>query len=117
MSSILCDEVYKNLLYQQLWTEVEVKRYGEVDIVCGKPSHRLTNDDADDEDMLLEGKEYVYPLQMHQYKGSGLTIEVLGRLFSQLPEKLKRLTLGIVNDDGTIVYYFVYKGVRKPKKN
>ncbi|CAG98961.1 Sen15p [Kluyveromyces lactis] len=124
MNAALCDVVYTNLVYQQLWTETEIINFEDVPIVCGKPSHRLTNDDNDNdadasnsEDIPSDGKEYVYPILMHQYKNSGFSMKSLDHIFSRLPDMIKRLTLGIVNDDGTVVYYFIYKGLRKPKKN
>ncbi|CDO96538.1 unnamed protein product [Kluyveromyces dobzhanskii CBS 2104] len=122
-NTALCNAVFTNLVYQQLWTETKIVDFGDVSVVCGIPSHKLTNDQNDTE---TEGdgqastateKHFVYPILMHQYKNSGLTMNTIDHVFSQLPNTLKRLTLGIVNDDGTIVYYFIYKGLRKPKKN
>ncbi|CCD23707.1 Sen15p NDAI_0C00460 [Naumovozyma dairenensis CBS 421] len=110
--------VRNNLLQFHLWTEVTVAtetlswKESNIRLLTGRPPHKLSNDD---EDVMTE---YVLPVEMSQYKTSYLTLEFLDKIFDNLcPENTKRLTLAIINDDGTTVFYFVYKGIHKPKKN
>lgn len=113
MDNRLCDLVFVDLVHHHLWTETELVKLGDFSIVCGRPSQQLSNDDEAHSD----SKEFVYPILMSQYASSRFSMSHLDHIFSHLPQDAKRLTLGIVNDDGTIVYYFIYKGLRKPKKN
>ena len=55
---------------------------------------------------------------MAQHCAEPLTIECLDRIFAELCDtSTKRILLAIVNDDGTTVFYYVHKGIHKPKKN
>lgn len=111
MDAYLCDAVYLNLLYQQLWNDVKVIEFENQKVVCGVPSHKLSNDDE------TISTEYVYPVLMKQYQSSQFKVRHLKDIFNKLPSAVRRITLAIVSDDGTIVYYFIYKGLQKPKKN
>ncbi|SCW03903.1 LAFE_0H01574g1_1 [Lachancea fermentati] len=103
--------VRNNLVHQQLWTDVDQHELvaDQLYVFSGLPPNKLSNDDE------LLCKEWVIPVELSQYRPGLLTLEVLQSIFDKI--KCKRLTLGITNDDGTVVYYFVYKGLHKPKQN
>ncbi|SCU85722.1 LADA_0D09230g1_1 [Lachancea dasiensis] len=110
-SSIL-DLVKTNLAQQQLWDSVEILKLdvpGECWVVSGMPPHKLSNDDKE-----LE-REWILPVDLQQYRSGNLTLEIADGVFTTLG--CRRIVLGIANDDGTVVYYFMYKGLHKPKKN
>lgn len=103
--------VRNNLVHQQLWNDVQEIKLSEIDlwVMRGMPPHKLSNDDPS-----LEA-EYILPVELSQYNPGELTLKIMSQIFAELG--CKRITLGIANDDGTVVYYFIYKGLHKPKKN
>ncbi|AGO11900.1 AaceriADR135Wp [[Ashbya] aceris (nom. inval.)] len=103
--------VRNNLVHYQQWSGVEVVPLGDREALCGRPAQKLSNDDDE------IGVEYVLPLQLSQYRSSGVTLEALDKVFNQLPASCKRVVLAISSDDGTVVYYTVYQGLRRPRKN
>ncbi|CAI4049506.1 hypothetical protein SUVZ_13G1940 [Saccharomyces uvarum] len=120
--------VKNNLLYFQMWTEVELLqdvlpwKGNNLNLLKGRPPHKLSNDaedtGGDKGPSPIQQPEFILPINMSQYKENFLTLECLSRIFTQLGDSTtERILLAIINDDGTIVYYFVYKGVRKPKRN
>ncbi|CAI4718335.1 AGA_1a_G0042790.mRNA.1.CDS.1 [Saccharomyces cerevisiae] len=119
--------VKNNLLYFQMWTEVEILqddlswKGNSLRLLRGRPPHKLSNDvDIEQENSLSSPRplEFILPINMSQYKENFLTLECLSQTFTHLcSPSTERILLAIINDDGTIVYYFVYKGVRKPKRN
>ncbi|CCE90847.1 Sen15p TDEL_0B07180 [Torulaspora delbrueckii] len=111
--------VRNNLAHYQLWADVVISdrtmawRDQTLCLITGRPTQKLSHDDEDE-----IATEYVLPVEMSQYKGGYVTLECLDKVFDQLcPTTAKRLTLAIVNDDGTVAFYFVYKGLHKPKRN
>lgn len=58
--------------------------------------------------ILLKGDSYVLPLDT----ATMLTSHQLEELFKQLP--VDKVVAGIVDDDGSVVYYNVYRGIHKP---
>lgn len=111
--------VRDNLAYCQLWTDVSVGdqalawRDQTLRLISGRPTQKLSHDD--DEEI---HSEHVLPVEMSQYKKGYLTLECLDEIFSRLcPASARRLTLAIVSDDGTVAFYYVYKGLHKPKRN
>ncbi|CAI4048109.1 Sen15p SKDI_13G1890 [Saccharomyces kudriavzevii IFO 1802] len=119
--------VKNNLLFFQMWTEVEILqeviswKENKLNLLRGRPPHKLSNDtDAEDDESPVPTQplEFILPINMSQYKEYFLTLECLTKIFAQLSNpSTERILLAIINDDGTIVYYFIYKGVRKPKRN
>ncbi|SCU90210.1 LAMI_0E01090g1_1 [Lachancea mirantina] len=103
--------VSTNLAFEQLWDNVRETQLTNLNcwILTGRPAHKLSNDDDDICD------EWVLPVELLQYRCGRLTLEILDTVFHSV--KSERITLAIVSDDGTIVYYFIYKGLHKPKKN
>ena len=114
--------VRRNLVHCQLWTEVELsdsKMQWEdqtLKVLSGKPSLKVSQDDASLGN--ADQKEYILPVELSQYRDGFLTVECIDKVFNKLcPVGTKRIILAIVNDDGTIVFYYVYEGLRKPRKN
>lgn len=118
--------VLTNLEHFHLWNDIQKEkktlnwRKSQLKLLSGLPPHPLSNDnhdsDADSNENIL--REYILPVNMTQYKEEFITLECLDLIFDKLcPAKVKRIILAIVNTDGTTVFYFVYKGIHKPKKN
>lgn len=108
----LAKQVRDNLVYYHSWQDVVSIPLLEGFILSGRPAAKLSNDDAEIQ------TEYIYPIELKQYNKGSLTLRMLDELFETLKDfASKRILLGIVSDDGTIVYYTVYKGLQKPKKN
>lgn len=106
--------VRKNLVHYQLWTSVVESVVADTAVLCGLPPNKLSNDD----EQLTE--EYVLPVELSQYNSDrhGLTLHALDEVFNGIQDPtVKRITLAIVSDDGTVVYYFVYRGLYRPKRN
>lgn len=116
--SVIESLVKDNLSYFQYWTDVQLEdkilpwKGTDLRLVSGTPPNKLSNDDPEIQ------KEYILPVNMTQHKEEFITLECLDLVFEKLCDKdTKRIILGIVNSDGTIVYYFIYNGIHKPKKN
>ncbi|QLL34204.1 hypothetical protein HG536_0G00610 [Torulaspora globosa] len=111
--------VRDNLAYCQFWTELCVCdrtlawRDQTLHLISGRPTQKLSHDG--DEEIHTE---YVLPVEMSQYKKGYVTLECLDKVFCQMcPPSASRLTLAIVSNDGTVAFYYVYKGLHKPKRN
>lgn len=121
ISKTAFDLVWNNLAYCQLWDELQARNETVIwqnhtlRIMQGRPPHKLSNDV---ESGNFSGLEYVLPIEMSQYETGFVTFQCLDHIFDKLcPADAKRLTLAIVNSDGTVMFYFVYKGIHKPKRN
>lgn len=119
--NVLNRMVRDNLLLFQLWKDVTILEKSiifnskKITLVTGIPPNRLSNDDIENETI---EREYLLPVSMTQYKEEYITMECLDRVFKELcPEGTSRIILAIVNTDGTIVFYFIYNGLHKPRKN
>lgn len=114
--SSLAGEVQTNLVHYNLWTEV--KEHGitvngiNTAILSGLPPAKLDSTDA------ANTREWVIPKLVSLKE---LPLEEINVWFEQLAllsgSRPKRVTVGLVNDDATIVYYFVHDGIVKPRKN
>ncbi|CAB4256368.1 similar to Saccharomyces cerevisiae YMR059W SEN15 Subunit of the tRNA splicing endonuclease, which is composed of Sen2p, Sen15p, Sen34p, and Sen54p [Maudiozyma barnettii] len=114
--------VRTNLAHFQNWSDVVICEESlewegrTIKLVSGIPSEPLSNGETEDDGS--PSREFLLPVSLAQYKAESLTIECLDHVFDKLCNPgTKRIILSIVNDDGTIVFYFMYKGVHKPKKN
>ncbi|CEP62791.1 Sen15p LALA0_S06e03928g [Lachancea lanzarotensis] len=113
-NSLVFELVTSNLTHQQLWDAVKAHKLSnsvnsDIWVVNGCPPHKLSNDDVE------LTNEWILPVELQQYDRGSLTLELADQIFAEL--RCRRIILGIVNDDGTVVYYFMYKGLHKPKKN
>lgn len=113
--------VRTNLVHFQNWSDVKICneelqwRERTIRLLSGIPQTPLANGDSDSDGNPVT--EFLLPVNLAQYKSDFITIECLDLIFERLCKSdTKRIILSIVNDDGTIVFYFVYKGVHKPKK-
>lgn len=109
--SVVIHQVKENLLFHNLWTEVSEIQLSKEALLTGKPKEKLLADEEKNE------YEIVLPIKLT----SELSVRRLNNIFNELEllkgSRPKRILAGIVNDDSTVVYYFVHDGVYKPKKN
>lgn len=106
----VADQVLTNLVHYNLWTGV-AKHNARVPLLSGTPPKKLHELDAADQ------VEWVVPITMEQQLCSMDDIELWFAAVAELAGRPKRLSLGLLNDDGTVVYYFVHDGVVKPRQN
>ncbi|ODV85639.1 hypothetical protein CANARDRAFT_176075 [[Candida] arabinofermentans NRRL YB-2248] len=114
-SEELAGKVYLNLVHYNLWCGVSVVRCGDEYIVKGCPppatdSNNNTNSTSDD-------VEYIVPV----LKTTKVSMKVLDSVFEAIEAteglKPKKIILGIVDVDGTVVYYNVHDGIQKPRQS
>lgn len=110
----LVEQVKQNLLFHNLWTQVTEIELSQDVLIRGKPKEKLLNDETNQDESTFE---IVLPIRL----SSELTMQRLHLIFKELEDlqqkRPKRILVGIVNDDSTVVYYFIHDGVYKPKKN
>jgi tRNA-splicing endonuclease subunit Sen15 len=103
--------VKQNLLFYTLWTRVQEISLPSGTVLSGKPHNKLLGDDTE------QGLEIVLPARI----GEEVSPKRLNTIFNDMQQaqgtRPKRLIIGIVNDDSTVVYYFIHDGLVKPKKN
>jgi tRNA-splicing endonuclease subunit Sen15 len=106
----LIEQVKTNLVHYNLWTSVKV--HDRLKVLSGVPPLKLDLDDPD------EMREWVIPKSMNDKQ---LQLTEIESWFSKLEHEVKvrpkRVTIALVNDDGTIVYYFIHDGIVKPRQN
>jgi tRNA-splicing endonuclease subunit Sen15 len=126
-------QVKENLLFYNLWTEVSEIHISNLSLLEGIPKEPLLTDETEEpskrednlyidssEDQVVRKsnkKEVVLPYRLDE----NLTPKQLKSIFDELEQvqgqRQRRIIIGIVNDDSTVVYYFIHDGVYKPKKN
>lgn len=107
----VASQVATNLVHYNLWHDVKVHEHKDIHILSGIPPNRLDEHDLDNQ------VEWVVPQAMDL---SSVSMDAIGRWFdvvANLTCRPKRLTLAVVNEDSTVVYYFVHDGVVKPRQN
>lgn len=108
----LAAQVETNLVHYNLWTDVKVfRRDGPFSVLQGQPPSKLGEQDAEAQ------PEWVVPKSMQDSRASVAEIASWFDYVATLGARPKRITMAIVNDDGTVVYYFVHDGVAKPRQN
>ncbi|CCF57395.1 hypothetical protein KAFR_0C04040 [Kazachstania africana CBS 2517] len=112
--------VQTNLLHFQKWKNVEVQdrslswKDRKIKLLKGSPPQSSSEDNLDENGTI---EEYILPVSLSQYNEQYLTLECLDEVYKQLCDPFtERLLLAIVNDDGTIVFYYIYKGIHGPGK-
>ncbi|CUM46718.1 uncharacterized protein AC631_05312 [Debaryomyces fabryi] len=116
----LANQVETNLVHHNLWSDVkrhEIANYNDtkITILRGKPPAKLETGDEDG------STEWVVPKLMTSKNDMNITeIDNWFVQISQLSDpKIRplRITIGLVNDDATVVYYFIHDGIVKPRQN
>lgn len=112
---LLVETVRTNLIHYNQWNTVSYFTIstdkGPVCILQGTPSAVLPSSDK------IE-PEWVVPVLMLSKKTSGTEIaQWFKGIASETGTRPKRITMAMVNDDGTVLYYFVHDGVVKPRQN
>lgn len=141
----LSEQVYSNLVHYNLWTEVTMHNHNDDSVVRDSISidaiesrkivahcpQIITNKSVRAVFSVLSG---LPPAKLDQLDPEGLREWIIARLMtpttnsmdeielyfvaiSKFTDRPKRLTLALVNDDGTITYYFVHDGAIKPRRN
>lgn len=109
---MLIDQVITNLVHYNSWTEVQAHVLESSTILSGVPPSKL---DLSDED---NAREWIIPSSIALKPELSLEeIEGWFEAIRKLNERPKRVTIAMVNDDGTVVYYFIHDGVVKPRQN
>lgn len=109
---MLIDQVTTNLVHYNSWTEVHEHVLESGTILSGVPPSKL---DLSDEG---NAREWVIPRSIaSRPELSLMEIEGWFEALGKLDERPKRVTIAMVNDDGTVVYYFIHDGVVKPRQN
>lgn len=119
-SRALADQVKTNLTHYNLWSDVksyEIANYdgSNIFILDGIPPEKLEVQDT------KGGREWVIPKLMALKKD--LSVKEIENWFVQISHiaesgiRPPRVTIGLVNDDATIVYYFIHDGIVKPRQN
>lgn len=107
------DQVKQNLLYYNLWTQVTEVELPSSTLLKGIPKEPLLNDETHD----IPTQELVFPVSIEEKVTPRRLETVFNEMQSHSGTRPKRIVIGIVNDDSTVVYYFIHDGVYKPKKN
>lgn len=115
MNSLLINRVKENLEHFNLWTSVTIHLYDEckINFLSGIPPTKLNIKDIDGL------TEWIVPLN---FEKKLITVNEVDRWFNEIgkinfknseSKRPKRLTIAIVDNDGTISYYFVHDGLIK----
>ncbi|ODV62273.1 Sen15p ASCRUDRAFT_74692 [Ascoidea rubescens DSM 1968] len=138
--SVLSNQVKQNLVYYNLWSNAKEVPIVVSDSKCfvlkALPPSDFSSSSSDslnfkfsklqeaekDSSVGSDGREeyeYILPVDMDDK----ITMKFLDDCFEQIKiseriaSRPNRIILGMVNDDSTIVYYFVHDGIAKPRKN
>lgn len=107
----MAEQIRTNLVHQHLWTDVEIHVTKLTDLVHGTPPKTLHPDDTEIR------SEWLVPARSND----DWTIKQWDECFRAAEgvagKDVDRMLMAIVDNDSTIVYYFVYKGLVKPRKN
>ncbi|KAG5355863.1 tRNA-splicing endonuclease subunit SEN15 [Yarrowia sp. B02] len=108
---MLAEQIKTNLVHQHLWTDVVIHNTALTDLVHGTPPKTLHPDDPEIR------SEWLVPARSND----DWTIKQWDECFKAAEgvagKDVDRMLMAIVDNDSTIVYYFVYKGLVKPRKN
>lgn len=115
----LAKQVELNLVHYNLWSEVQIHEiYNSGDnlayVLSGIPPDKL--DESDENGQRQWVKPYVGDLLKF------LNIQEINLWFTEIAKisngaRPKKITIALVNDDSTVVYYFIHDGVVKPRQN
>lgn len=115
----LSDQVVTNLVHYNLWTDVKThnataecaETIPSYAVISGMPPAKLDQLDPEGQ------REWVIAKLMESRTCDMKEIELFFNNIEKLDHRPKRLTLGLVNDDGTVTYYFIHDGIIKPRQN
>lgn len=111
MGSFLMDVIHQvkiNLELQHLWNSVTVHDT----LISGYPPKKLDLVDSDHQ------LEWIIPKLKSQ---DDVKVRDINSWFEQIHSisnvRPQRVTVALVDDDSTIVYYFIHDGIVKPRQN
>ncbi|EGW34976.1 uncharacterized protein SPAPADRAFT_58100 [Spathaspora passalidarum NRRL Y-27907] len=111
MTSTLAEQVKINLTHYNQWSDVVIHAVSnELFAISGKPPQKLDDKEID--------VEWIVP---KTNSNSKLSVDEINQWFKRIAEihgnPPQRIAIAVVNDDGTIVYYFIHEGIVKPRQN
>lgn len=145
--------VKENLIYQQLWTDINLFEIpfnsdehtrGSLTLCYGKPPEKIFNDENNDPDETgYYHHEWVLPAMTNQDWSIAYWVQIFEEIDNLLakaskhatqqrkvdetdlkeseskksPKKAKRVIMACIDNDGTVVYYNVYRGIMPPRNN
>lgn len=117
----LASIVKSNLTHQHLWTSLSLSKVTLADgssytLCTGIPPDQLHPDDVIDKSAKKLPLEWVLPVTTEQKWSIREWAEVFAGI-EKVQTGVTRVVMACVTVDGTVVYYFVNKGITKPRKN
>ncbi|KAI8064388.1 Sen15 protein-domain-containing protein [Gongronella butleri] len=110
----LTRHVYKDLVLNKLWKKVHVRAAAALD-TCLIVAHEPNT--PDDDQLVILPVEHTHTLSVDAVKT--LFEQLRAMQFSNLvsEQKLTKLTLAIVGQDSTVMYYHLFDGLQAPKEH
>lgn len=108
---MLAQQIKTNLVHQHLWTEVVTHKVALCELVHGTPPKTIHPDDTEIRSEWLVAARSNDDWTLKQWD------ECFREAESVAGKEVDRMLMAIVDNDSTIVYYFVHKGLVKPRKN
>lgn len=111
----LTKQVKTNLEYYNLWTKVQVIDLPQIgtQVLNGIPPDKLHSEDLESQ------VEWVVPHDIDPT--TAIPLDTINCWFEGIElvthSRPKRITIGLINDDSTIVFYFIHDGIVKPRQN
>ncbi|VEU19278.1 DEKNAAC100680 [Brettanomyces naardenensis] len=110
-----CIKVRTNLVHYNLWSDVSLVEFEEETLHEKLMLLKGKNPKSEEENS--NGYDYVLPV----LKQTKLTLQDIDLIFQHLTEmegyEVGKIVLGIMDFDGTVVYYNIHPGVQKPKNS
>lgn len=97
--------VATNLVHQQLWTTVSTFEKNGYTFCEGLPPRKLHPEDSAIERETVLVTNVAETWTVAQWKQVFDTVD------------RRRITMAMISDDSTVVYYLVYRGLQVPRKN
>ncbi|ODV96196.1 hypothetical protein PACTADRAFT_49586 [Pachysolen tannophilus NRRL Y-2460] len=122
----LTKQVKTNLEYYNLWSDLKVYNFDNdsIQLLNGKPleklqpSESISNDKTrSEQEQQGNDREWIFPIGMDEKLTMSQTDFVFDCIRLVENERPKRIIAGMVNNDGTIVYYFIHDGIVRPRKS
>ncbi|QPG77077.1 hypothetical protein FOA43_004476 [Brettanomyces nanus] len=111
------NKVKTNLTHYCLWLNVSEVRFFDKTVNETISVLKGQNPKADNDSGCANNYDYVLPVM----KDTKLTLQTIDLIFYHLElnegSPVDKLVLGIMDFDGTIVYYNIHPGVHKPKNS
>lgn len=104
--------VYMNMVHYLKWDDVQLMEFFDQESHEETKIILLTGINTQNDQAENAEREYIYPVHI---SSTNVNNTLLKRIFRKISPK-NWIHLGILSDDGTVVYYKLYNGLQKPKK-